>query len=127
MKKFILTLIAATFLTLGVATASETAPKSVIHVVTVKWKPDATKEQIKAALDGAQALPAAYKGITRVWTDSFKVQGGPKDGGDWSQVIVMEFADKAAFEKYSGSDAQKAWYKSYLPIRQVSNTHDITN
>lgn len=121
MKKFILTLIAATFLTLGVATAAETAPKSVIHVVTVKWKADATKEQIKAALDGAQALPAAYKGIIRVWTDSFKVQG------QWSQVIVMEFADKAALEKYSGSDAQKEWYKAYMPIRELSNTHDITN
>src|SRR6478736_4063273 len=66
MKKFFLTLIAATVLSLGVATAAaaETAPKSVIHVVSVKWKSDATKEQIKAALAGVQALPAAYKAIT---------------------------------------------------------------
>ena len=121
MKKFILTLIAATFLTLGVATAGETAPKSVIHVVSVKWKPEATKEQIKAALDGAQALPAAYKGITHVWTNAIKVQG------EWSQVIVMEFADEAALKSYADSDAQKNWYKVYLPIRALSNTHDITN
>ena len=123
MKKFFLTLIAATVLTLGVATATagETAPKSVIHVVSVKWKADATKEQIKAALDGVQALPAAYKGITRVWTNSFKVQG------EWSQVIVMEFADKDALTAYAGSDAQKEWYKVYTPIRDKSNTHDITN
>ena len=123
MKKFFLTLIAATVLSLGVATATagETAPKSVIHVVSVKWKADATKEQIKAALDGVQALPAAYKGITRVWTNSFKVQG------EWSQVIVMEFADQAALKAYADSDAQKAWYKVYTPIREKSNTHDITN
>jgi hypothetical protein len=124
MKKFFLTLIAATVLSLGVATATagETAPKSVIHVVSVKWKADATKEQIKAALDGVQALPAATKGgVTRVWTNSFKVQG------DWSHVIVMEFADEAALKAYAGSDAQKEWYKVYTPIREKSNTHDITN
>lgn len=121
MKKFLLTLIAATFLTLGVATAGETAPKSVIHVVSVKWKADATKEQIKAALDGVQALPAAYKGITHVWTNAIKVQG------EWSHVIVMEFADEAALKAYADSDAQKAWYKVYLPVRERSNTHDITN
>lgn len=123
MKKFLLTLLAATVISFGAASASaaETAPKSVVHVVTVKWKADATKEQIKAALDGAHALPAAFKGVTRVWTDSFKVQG------DWSHVIVMEFADKDALKSYAGSDAQKEWYKAYLPIRERSNTHDITN
>ena len=123
MKKFFLTLIAATVLSLGVATATagETAPKSVIHVVSVKWKADATKEQIKAALDGVQALPAAFKGITHVWTNAVKVQG------EWSAVFVMEFADEAALKSYGGSDAQKEWYKVYMPIRAQSTTHDITN
>jgi Stress responsive A/B Barrel Domain len=123
MKKYFLALLAATLLSLGAAsaTASETAPKSVIHVVSVKWKADASPAAIKAALDGVQALPAAYKGITRVWTNSFKVQG------DWSHVIVMEFADEAALKAYAGSDAQKEWYKVYLPVRERSNTHDITN
>lgn len=123
MKKLLLTLLAATLLSLGAATASasDTAPKSVIHVVSVKWKADATKEQIQAAIDGVQALPAAFKGITRVWTKAFKVQG------DWSHILVMEFADEAALKAYSGSDAQKEWYKSYLPVRERSNTHDITN
>lgn len=123
MKKFLLTLIAATVLSLGAttATASETAPKSVVHVVSVKWKAEATKEQIQAALDGVQALPAAFKGITHVWTNAVKVQG------EWSAVFVMEFADEAALKAYAGSDAQKEWYKVYLPIRDKSNTHDITN
>jgi hypothetical protein len=123
MKKFLLALLAASLLSLGAvsATAGETAPKSVIHVVSVKWKADATPEQIKAALDGVQALPAAFKGITRVWTKAFKVQG------DWSHVIVMEFADEAALKAYAGSDAQKEWYKAYYPVRERSNTHDITN
>lgn len=122
MKKLLLSLVTATLLLTGTQTAlAETAPKSVIHVVSVKWKADAKPEQIKAALDGVQALPAAYKGLTRVWTKPIKIQG------EWSAVFVMEFSDEAAFKAYTDSDAQKEWYKTYLPIRDHSNSHDITN
>ena len=128
MKKLLITLITATLLTFGVARASEqTAPKSIIHVVTVAWKTGTTPEQIKAALDGAQALPAAYKGITHVWTKTIKVQNPPGTKLARTNVIVMEFADEAAFKAYTDSDAQKAWYKVYQPIREESTTHDITN
>ena len=123
MKKIVLTLLTAGLLCFGAATASaaDTAPKSVIHVVTVEWNADTKPEQIKAALDGAAALPAKFKGITRVWVKSIKVQGGKNN------AIVMEFADEAALKAYGGSDAQKEWYKVYLPIRKSSTTFDITN
>jgi antibiotic biosynthesis monooxygenase (ABM) superfamily enzyme len=123
MKKLLTTLLTAGLLTLGAvsAVASDTAPKSVIHVVTVTWKADSTPEQIKAALDGAQALPAAYKGITHVWTKTIKAQG------DRTHAIVMEFADEDALKNYTKSPAQEAWYKLYLPIRDRSTTFDISN
>ena len=122
MKKLLMTLMIAGLLSVGAATVSaQTAPKSVIHVVTVAWKPGTTPEQIQAALDGVQALPAHYKGITHVWTRSIKVQGGK------ANAIVMEFADEAALKAYTDSDAQKEWYKVYLPIRGESTTFDITN
>ena len=127
MKKFILTLVAATCLTLGVATASETAPASVIHVVTVAWKADTKPEQIQAALDGAKVLPAAFPGITHVWTKAIKVQNPPGTEVKRTHVIVMEFKDEKALADYSDSAAQKEWYKLYLPIRGQSTTHDITN
>ena len=103
------------------AAASATAPKSVMHVVTVSWKAGTTPEQIQAALDGAQKLPAAYKGITRVWTKTVKAQG------DRTHVIAMEFASEQALKDYTDSDAQKEWYKVYLPIRERSTTFDVTN
>jgi hypothetical protein len=123
MKKLLLALLTASLLTFGAAQASaaDTAPKSVIHVVTVSWKADAKPAQIQAALDGVKALPAAYKAITRVWVNSIKVQGGK------ANAFVMEFADEAALKAYTGSDAQKAWYKVYLPIRGESTTFDISN
>lgn len=128
MKKLLATLLTATLLSLGaINAAAQTAPKSVIHVVTVAWKEGTTPEQIQAALDGAQALPAAFKGITRVWTKALKVQNTRETTIKRTHAIVMEFTDEAALKAYADSDAQKAWYKVYLPIREQSTTHDITN
>ena len=124
MKKLATILLTAGLLTLGATTVTAqtpTAPKSVIHVVTVSWKAGTTPEQIKAALDGVQALPAQFKGITRVWTRSIKVQGGK------ANAFVMEFADEAALKDYAGSPAQLEWYKTYMAIREESTTFDITN
>ena len=122
MKKMLIAFITAALLSLGTASASEqTAPKSVMHVVTVAWKKGTTPEQIKAALDGAQALPDTFKGITHVWTKTLKIQGGK------ANVIAMEIADEATFKSYTDSEAQKEWYKVYLPIRQESTTFDVTN
>ncbi len=123
MKKFLVTLLAAGLLAFNAASASaqsEAAPKSVMHVVTVSWKADAKPEQIQAALDGAQKLPSAYKGITRVWAKTIKAQG------DRTHAIAMEFASEQALKDYTGSDAQKEWYKVYLPIRERSTTFDVT-
>ena len=124
MNKLATTLLAAVILAFGTHSLSAqtaTAPKSVIHVITVKWKAGTTPAQIQAALDGVKALPAAYPGITRVWIRSIKVQG------DKANAFVMEFADEAALKAYTDSAAQKEWYKVYLPIRDQSTTFDITN
>jgi len=122
MKKLLLTLlVTAGLLCAGTAIAADTAPKSIIHVVTVSWKAGTTPEQIQAALAGAQSLPAQYKGITHVWTRTIKAQG------ERTHAIVMEFADEDALKNYTKSPAQEAWYKVYLPIRERSTTFDIAN
>lgn len=128
MKKPLAALLTATLLAFSSVPAfAQTAPKSVIHVITVAWKDGTTPEQIQAALAGAQALPAAFPGITHVWTRAIKVQNPPGTTLKRTHVIVMEFTDEAALKNYADSDAQKAWYKLYLPIRAQSTTHDITN
>ena len=124
MKRIYSTLFLAALVALAPLVAraeSATAPKSVIHVVTVTWKAGTKPEQIKAALDGAQALPAKYKGITRVWTRTIKAQG------ERTHAIVMEFADEKALKDYTDSPAQVEWYKTYLASRDRSTTFDITN
>ena len=105
------------------APAFAQAPKTVLHIINVKWKEDATPEQVKAAVDAVHQLPAKYPGIKRVWTKNLKYQG--QEG--FNQAIVMEFESQDALKKYAGSAAQQWWYKVYLPVREESRTDDITN
>lgn len=128
MKRIALSLATAAFLALGTLSLSANhhegeahAPKSVIHVVTVSWKADATPEQIQAAMDGVKDLAKNVEGITRVWVKTISAQG------DRSHAFVMEFASQKALVEYAGSAAQKAWYELYLPIRERSTTFDIGN
>lgn len=127
MKKLALALLSLSLLFGAAATANDTAPSSVIHVVTVAWKEGTTPEQIQAALDGVKALPAAFPGIKRVWVKAIKVQNAPGTTVPRTHVFVMEFASEQALKEYSGSDAQKKWYEVYTNIRGQSTTHDITN
>jgi hypothetical protein len=127
MKNLVLSLAVAGFLVLGATNVSanhheeEIAPTSLIHVVTVSWKADATDEQINAALEGVKNLARAYEGITRVWVKTVSAQG------ERTHAFAMEFVDQMALVKYADSDAQKTWYDLYLPIRERSTTFDISN
>jgi uncharacterized protein (DUF1330 family) len=105
----------------GLATAAPNKPKSVIHVITIQWKADATPEQIQQAIRAAESIN--YPGIKNVWTKPIKMQ--LPEG--YKHIIVMEFENEEALKKYADSPAQKKWYEVYMPIREESSTHDITN
>ena len=122
MKKLLLA--AALLFALNAQTPSAAiAPATVIHIINVKWKEDATPEQIQAALDAVRQLPGRFPGIKHVWTKDIKYQG--QEG--YKQAIVMEFESQEALKKYEDSAAQQWWYKLYLPVRDESRTHDVTN
>ena len=97
-------------------------PGSVLHIITVQWKADATADQKAAALDGVKKMAGEVPGVKNVWLKTLKVQPN-----DYNQVIVMEFENQAAFDRYADNEAHRAWEKVYLPIRQESRTHDVTN
>src|SRR5262249_1445045 len=95
-------------------------PKSILHVITVQWKADSTPEQRQAAIDGVKTMAAQVPGMTNVWLKAVKVEG-------MDAVIVMEFKEQAAFDAYANHPAHKKWEEVYLPVRERSQTHDITN
>ena len=120
MKHFVAVILVWCLLT-GVALAQ--SPSTVIHIINVKWKAEASPAKIKAAIDAVHQLPSKYPGVKRVWTENLKYQG--QEGA--TQAIVMEFESQDALKKYEDSPAQKWWYELYLPIREESHTHDISN
>lgn len=127
--------VAALFLALVLAGPSTVVaaekPKSVIHVVTLRWKEGSTKEQIDGALKALEGAAAKYPGITRLWLRPISVQGAPIGKCDECKPVthafVMEFESEDALKKYRNSEAQKAFYEAYIPLREESRTHDISN
>ena len=99
-------------------------PTTVIHVINVRFKPDAKKEDIAKAIAAIDTVAGKYKGIKNVWLNPINVQGGDSK---FTHVLVMEFESQEALKKYTDSPEQKEWYKVWLPVRELSNTHDITN
>jgi uncharacterized protein (DUF1330 family) len=96
-------------------------PRTVIHIIAVQWKANATPAQIDKALKAAENMK--YAGLKNVWTRPIKMQ--LPDG--YKNIIVMEFESEQALKSYADSDAQKAFYEAYMPVREESRTHDVTN
>jgi len=76
----------------GYATAAPNKPKSVIHVITIQWKTDATTEQIQKAIRAAENIN--FPGIKNVWTKPIKMQ--LPEG--YKHIIVMEFESEEALK-----------------------------
>src|ERR1700722_16468613 len=104
MKKLLLAA-ALLFALNGQTPSAAIAPATVIHIINVKWKEDATPEQIQEALDAVRQLPGRFPGMKQVWTKDIKYQG--QEG--YKQAIVIEFESQDALKKYEDSAAQQWW------------------
>ena len=125
MKRILLSLTAAAILFgAGLVTGQNTVstPHTILHVVTVKWKPTATAAQQQQVIDGVLTMGNKVPGVKSVWLKTIKVQ--PRE---YQSAFAMEFTSAEAFEKYVNDPAHADWKKLYDPIHEVSTTHDMTN
>ncbi len=97
-------------------------PKTVLHVVALKWKADATDEQKQEAIEGIKEMAAAIPGIKNIWLKTDRVQ--PRE---YSAVFAIEFENRAAADAYAEHPAHEAWYEIYIPIREESRSYQVTN
>lgn len=96
-------------------------PKSVIHIINVKFKSDASKADVDKAIALAGEMTAP--GLKNVWLRPIKNQLAP----EFTHILVMEFESEDALKKYADSPSQKKWYETYLKVRDESRTNDVTN
>ena len=97
-------------------------PKSVIHLVAIKWKVEATEADKERALQGVQEMAASIPGIKNIWLKADRVQ--PRD---YHTAFAIEFESRAAADAYVDHPAHRAWENIYLPIREQSRSVQITN
>jgi hypothetical protein len=134
MKKYLV--MAMALLALGTLAANKfNKPKSVLHIITLYYKDGTTAEQKKAVLDATEKMAAEVPGLKNLWLKPLKVQGlyveaktdGTTVNHPFTDAIVMEFEDEAAFKAYENHPAHKAWEKVYQDARGRSSTHDVSN
>lgn len=97
-------------------------PKTVIHLVTLKWKTTSTPAQQQAAIDGIKAMAAKIPGIKNIWIKPIRIQPQGNQAN-----FAIEFADEDAAKVYADHPAHAEWNKLYLEAREESNSNQVTN
>lgn len=97
-------------------------PKTVIHLVTLKWKATSTPAQQQAAIDGIKVMAAKIPGIKNIWIKPIRIQPQGNQAN-----FAIEFADEAAAKAYADHPAHTEWNKIYLEAREESNSNQVTN
>jgi hypothetical protein len=104
------------------AAGTVSRPSTVMHVITIHWKDGVTADQKAAFFKATGEMAANVTGVKSLWMKPIKVQGA-----GFTDAVVIEFESQAAFDAYADNPAHKQWEKVYLPLREESRTHDVTN
>jgi len=97
-------------------------PKSVIHVVALKWKAESTPEQRQKAIDGIKIMAEKIPGIKNIWIKPIRVQPP-----EYNANFAIEFVDEAAAKAYGDHPAHKDWDAIYQVAREESRSNQVTN
>ncbi len=97
-------------------------PKTIIHVVEIKWLPGVSEEQKARVLDGVKDVAAKVPGVKNVWLKADRLE--PRD---FNAAFAIEFRDRAAADAYAESSLHDSWDKQYVPLRAASVSIQVTN
>jgi hypothetical protein len=97
-------------------------PKTILHVVELKWSPAASDAQKQQAIDGIKDMAAKIPGIKNIWIKGERMQ--PRD---FSAAYAIEFRDRAAADAYAESPVHAAWEAQYVLLRAASVSIQVTN
>ena len=98
-------------------------PKTIIHMVILKWRPGVADADKQRALEGVKEMAAKVPGIKNIWIKADRIQ--PRD---FNAAYTIEFKDRDAADAYAESPLHQEWeQKYYVPIREVSISEQVTN
>ncbi len=97
-------------------------PSTIIHVSLIQWKEGVSDAEKQKALDGVKEMAAQIPGIKNVWTKAIRMQSR-----DFTDAFVIEFADRAAADRYAKDPVHDAWAKHFLSIRAQTISPQISN
>jgi hypothetical protein len=97
-------------------------PKTVLHVVIIQWRPTATAAQKQAVIDGVRQMAASIPGIRNIWIKPARMASLK-----WNAAFVIEFANRAAADRYATDPAHAAWAKLEEVARLDSLNVQVTN
>jgi hypothetical protein len=122
-------ILAGTFLALALFASGYLAgqnrfgqPKTILHVVELKWNPAATDADKQRALDGIKDMAAKVPGIKNIW-----IKGDRMQPRDFNAAYAIEFRDRDAADAYAESKVHAAWELQYVPLREASISIQVTN
>jgi hypothetical protein len=97
-------------------------PKTVLQISIIKFNPGVTDEQGQQVIDGVKLMAAKIPGVKNVWLKAARME--PRD---FDAVIVIEFFDRAAADRYAESPVHEAWSRELQKIRLTSISPQVTN
>jgi hypothetical protein len=97
-------------------------PKTIIHMVILKWNPGVSDADKQGALEGVKDMAAKVPGVKNVWIKAERLQ--PRD---FSAAFAIEFQNRAAADAYAESPVHQAWEKKYTMLRESSISEQVTN
>jgi hypothetical protein len=97
-------------------------PKTIIHLVEVKWNPGVTEAQKLEAMNGVRQMATRIPGIKNIWVKADRLE--PRD---FSWAYAIEFRDRDAADAYAESPIHAAWETQYVPLRDASISVQVTN
>jgi hypothetical protein len=97
-------------------------PKTVIHAVSIQWKPGVSQADRDKVLAGVKEMAEATPGVKNIWVKTERVEPRGFDDG-----FAIEFKDRAAADAYALSAPHQNWNAFYSPLRASSITIDVSN
>ncbi len=97
-------------------------PKTIIHVVEIKWNPGVSASEKQRVLAGVKEMAGKIPGVKNVWLQADRLE--PRD---FNAAYAIEFQNRAAADTYAESQIHQAWDALYVPLRYASISIQLTN